>query len=544
MSTHNHHKNSRHGSALEHGKAHTKDHQNWSRRGFLRNLGIVGGTSMLLGKMPVTALGASPLSIALNNSESDRILVLIRLKGGNDGLNTIIPVFDYGTYANYRPNLRIPRNESIALNNSFSIPNALGDVLPFWEEDAMRVVHNVGYPEQNLSHFRSTDIWSSGSDSEVLDTSGWLGRYLNESYPNYLENPPEIPPAIQIGGFGSLTFNNMEAVNLSVTVNEPEELEEIARNGQLYPLDNLPDCTVGEQLGYMRTIANSTFIYAETIATASERATNAVDYQQNNPLARQLRTVARLIKGNLGTKLYTVTLNGFDTHAGQGEQHARLMRYLGSALRTFYTDLAAGGWADKVLAMTYSEFGRRVQQNASNGTDHGAAAPLLLFGGGLNGSGFVGNNPNLQNLDNAGNLRHAIDFRQVYATVLEDWLCVDAASVDSTLGRSYERLDLGFACNVQTSLAANQAPKGIQHYLSDDDFGGKKLHYTLPKAMQIRIELYSITGQKIAVLYNGKQGVGQHQVAFYPKQYGLQQGQFFYQLQADNIRVSGGVQFF
>lgn len=541
---HHHHKNLRHGSALSHGEAHSHDHKNWSRRGFLRNLGIMGGTSMLLGKMPLTALGASPLTAALMNSGDDRVLVLIRLKGGNDGLNTIIPTFDYDLYANRRQNIRIRENESIALNDSFAIPNALGDVMPFWNEGAMRVVHNVGYPEPNLSHFRATDIWDSASDSNVNDTSGWMGRYLTDIYPNYLENPPEMPPAIQIGGNGSITFNNMEGVNHSVIVEDPERLREIAENGVLYPLTGLPDCLQGEQLGFLRTVANSTFIYAEQISTSYDTGRNAVDYPVGNPLAAQLAMVARLVKGNLGTKIYTVTLDGFDTHAGQVQSHAQLMLYLGSAIDAFYRDLAASGWADKVLSMTYSEFGRRVEQNASNGTDHGTAAPLLLFGQGLNGSGFIGQNPDLRDLDMNGNLKHSTDFRQVYASVLEDWLCVDGATVDMVLGRNYDRLNLGFACNTSVSVAEASAMQDIRHYLADDGLGGKTLVYTLPKTANVRVELYNIMGQKMATLQNGRQLSGEQSLRFNPRQYGLRQGQFFYQIQADERRVSGGVQFF
>ena len=538
------HKNIRHGSTLSHGKAHAQDHQNWSRRNFLRNLGIVGGTSMLLGKIPVSAIGASPLTAALMNSEEDRILVLVRLKGGNDGLNTIIPIFDYGLYATRRPNIRIRENETISLNNSFAIPNALGDVMPFWNEGAMRVIHNVGYPQANLSHFRSTDIWASASDANVNDTSGWLGRYLTDVYPNYLENPPEIPPAIQIGNNGSIAFNNMENVNHSVVVENPDRLREIAENGALYPLTDLPDCLQGEQLGFLRTVANSTFVYAEKISTAYDTGANVIEYPAGNPLAAQLSIVARLLKGGLGTKIYTVTLDGFDTHAGQIGAHAQLMRYLGSAMNAFYSDLSASGWADKVLSMTYSEFGRRVEQNASNGTDHGTAAPILLFGAALNGNGFIGQNPDLRDLDMNGNLKHQIDFRQVYASVLENWLCVDSTTVDMVLGRNYERLDLGFECNTSVSVAEANQIQAIRHYLTEDGVGGKNLYYTLPTSTNVRVELYSIMGQKMATLQNGRQFAGEQIVRFNPRQYGLRQGQFFYRIQADGQQVSGGVQFF
>ncbi|MEM6701000.1 MAG: twin-arginine translocation signal domain-containing protein, partial [Bacteroidota bacterium] len=151
--------NKRYGSALEHGKAHQKDHRNWSRRGFMKNLGLVGGASMLLGKVPVSAVGASPLSTALQGLDHDRVLVLIRLKGGNDGLNTIVPIYDYDRYANLRPTLRLPENNLIGLTDDIGMHQNLIDLQPMWEEDAMQVINSVGYPDQNLSHFRSTDIW-------------------------------------------------------------------------------------------------------------------------------------------------------------------------------------------------------------------------------------------------------------------------------------------------------------------------------------------------------------------------------------------------
>ncbi|MEL6924922.1 MAG: DUF1501 domain-containing protein, partial [Bacteroidota bacterium] len=436
---------SNNGSRLEDGHAHRRDHQRRSRRSFLKNLGLTGGVSMLLGQMPVRAFGESPFNFALGNTDTDRVLVLIRLKGGNDGLNTIVPLFDYDFYANQRPGIRIPENSLISLSNGLAMPNYMEDLRNLWDNGSMKVVSNVGYPEPNLSHFRATDIWSSASDSSVVDTSGWLGRYLGGIYPDYLTNPPERPPAIQIGGVGSIVFNDDSQNSLSVNVSNPEELFEIAQNGKVYDVENLPECFFGEQLGYLRSVANSTYVYAGVINDAYNAATNAVEYGGTS-LKQQLALVARLIKGRLGTKMYMVTLDGFDTHAEQTGQHSYLMKELSKAVETFYRDLSATDQAKEVLCMTYSEFGRRVQQNASNGTDHGTAAPVLLFGESLNGSGVVGDQPDLRNVDNSGNLVHTTDFRSIYATVLEQWLCIDAMTVDQTLGADFARLDLGVSC--------------------------------------------------------------------------------------------------
>ena len=519
----------RHGAALEHGKAHQQDHKHWSRRSFLRNLGIAGSVSMMMGKFPLTAMAGSPLGMALNNSENDRILVLIRLQGGNDGLNMIVPLFDYGTYQSLRPTIRIGENQVWNLSDEFGMPNTMSDLQNMWLDGQMKVVNTVGYPDQNLSHFRSTDIWTTASDSNDVLSSGWMGRFLESEFPDFITNPPDEPPAIQIGGAGNLTFNNSDMVNMSVNVTNPDELFQIAQNGELYDATDVPDCYYGEQLSYMRTVTNSTFRYAEVIKEAYDASTNAADYQFG--LGEQLALVARLIKGGLGTKLYLVTLNGFDTHANQSNQHPQLMFQLSNAVRNFYEDLAAGGEAHRVLAMSFSEFGRRIEQNASNGTDHGAAAPLLLFGEGLNGNAILGENPDLHNLDQVGNLIHSVDFRQIYATVLENWLCIEPDLVDQILGQNFERMpELGLDCAITSTN--NWVPKlDLQHWVSYQD-GQVVIHYTLPESMAVTVQIYNILGQPVNTLFNGHQVAGQHQHVFNTSMARIAGGHYVYSIRA------------
>ena len=521
----------RYGSALEHGKAHQTEHQLWSRRSFLRGLGVAGGGSILFSSNSLAALAASPFGFALNSSNADRVLVIIRLKGGNDGLNTVVPLFDYSTYANNRPNIRIPENEVLSLNDAFGLHPQMNDLLPLWNEGKMKIIHSVGYPDQNLSHFRSSDIWASASDEDTIDASGWLGRLITKQYPDYLTNPPDVPPAIQIGGAGSIIFNDTEQNSLSVSVRNPNELFEIAQSGQLYPLDNIPDCFYGEQLEFMRINANATFIYAEAVKAAYDASTTAVDYL--NGMNSQLALVARLIKGNLGTKLYMVTLDGFDTHAGQANQHANLLYRLSNTVQRFYQDLAADNRDKEVLTMTISEFGRRIAQNASNGTDHGSAAPLLMFGEGLNGNGFVGTPPDLQNTDGIGNLVYQTDFREIYASVLENWLCIESSTVDMVLGRTFDRLDIGLDC-----VAVNNDPTiteliGVQHEARYDAAGRVFIHYHLPQAAVVKIEVYDILGQLVSSLFNGRQAAGSHQVPFQPPQYRFVNGIYVYRIEVN-----------
>lgn len=536
MSDHYNKNNNRIGAALEHGKAHQEDHKRWSRRTFLRNLGLAGGASMLFSQTSLASIAASPLGFALSGGNPERALVLIRLKGGNDGLNTIVPLYDFSTYANSRPNLHIPENELLSLSNEFGMSNTMQALQPMWEDGQMKVINSVGYPDQNLSHFRSIDIWGSASDANVVDSSGWLGRFITNEYPDYLTNPPAIPPAIQIGSSGGIVFNDDMQNNLAVSVRNPDELYEIAQTGQLHTLDNIPECTYGEQLEFMRITANATFIYAEAIKEAYDNSTTNADYSTN--LGRQLGLVARLIKGNLGTKLYMVTLDGFDTHAGQGNQHPQLLQQLSEAVSRFYDDLGASGRSQDVLAMTFSEFGRRIGQNASNGTDHGSAAPLLMFGEALNGNGFVGTNPDLQNTDANGNLLFHTDFREIYATVLENWLCIDAATVDGILGQSFNRIDVGLSCET-VGVGATAYAAAIQHEARYHRNGQVYIHYTLPDSAKVKVEIFDITGKAVAMLFNGQQFSGSHQLLFQvPQQYGFVSGIYVYRIEVNGRAYS------
>ena len=402
----NHKKNEDHERSV-----HDQEHLMWNRRSFIQALGLAGGGSMMLGSQVVSASKASPLSVALTESENDNILVIIRLEGGNDGLNTIVPIYDYASYANLRPTIKHEQSDLLNLNADFAIPNFMGDLESVWGDGNMKIVHGVGYPDQNLSHFRSTDIWASTADT-YEEPTGWWGRYFEDLYPDYLINPPEIPPAVQVGNIGNLIFEG-DSNNYAFTVANIEQLQNVAENGTLHDVLDIPDCVYGDKLLFMRATANTTFIYAGTIHDAYLSATNNANYGEGD-LAQQLAAVARLIKGGLGTKVYMVSLGSFDTHANQPDQHQELLQDLSSSIKAFYEDLATTGMDDKVLGMTISEFGRRPYENGSDGTDHGAASPVMLFGAGLNGSGFVGEHPDLNEWDSHDNLIPTNDFRDVY----------------------------------------------------------------------------------------------------------------------------------
>ena len=489
-------------------KLHSHEHDYWSRRSFIQALGLVGGGSMLMGKQSVSAAQATPLTVALSESQNDNILVIIRLNGGNDGLNTIVPVYDYATYANLRPNLRHFEPNLMPLNDDFSLPNYMNDLESVWGDGQMKVVHGVGYPDQNLSHFRSSDIWAS-AEHQYEEPTGWWGRYFEDLYPDYLTNPPAAPPAIQVGNIGNLIFDGFDN-NYAFTFANIEQLQTVGANGALHDVLNVPDCVYGDKLTFLRAAANTTFTYSGVIHDAYMASNNNANYG-NGDLATQLAAVARLIKGGLGTKVYMVSLGSFDTHANQRYQHQSFLLDVSSSIKAFYEDLGSGGWDQKVLSMTISEFGRRPYENGSAGTDHGAASPMMLFGPALNGSGFVGDHPDLLTWDDYDNLIPSSDFRDVYASVLANWFCLDQEVIDSILlNHNYQTLDLGLECQ---ALSTGD-PKPFLRFTHRPVYQNNQtlIELETQQTAHGRITLYDIMGRELVTLADRMFFPGRHSI--------------------------------
>jgi len=488
--------------------SHDQEHATWNRRSFIQALGLAGAGSIMLGGTNVSASAPSPLSVALSQSENDNILVIIRLKGGNDGLNTVVPLYDYDTYANLRPTIRHQENELLSLSPDFAIPSYMNALESVWGEGNMKIIHGVGYPDQSLSHFRSSDIWAS-ADAINDEQTGWWGRYFEDLYPDYLINPPEIPPAIQIGSIGNLIFEGTNS-NYAFSVADPNQLANIAQTGGLHDVVNLPECVYGDKLLFLRAQTNTTLTYAEAINDAYMASSNQATYLQDD-LSEQLAIIARMIKGGLGTKVYMVSLGGFDTHANQVNKQRGLHENLASGIKSFYEDLASEGYDDKVLGMTISEFGRRPYENGSNGTDHGTASPTFLFGAGLNGSGFVGAHPdiNASAWDNNNNLVPTTDFRDVYASVLTDWFCIDPSVVNTILlNDNYQTLNLGLNCQ-GLSIPDFSNVSHFSHVATYRD-NRTFIEINMQNTAHVEVKLFNILGQEMASLCNEVLTPGNH----------------------------------
>jgi uncharacterized protein (DUF1501 family) len=544
---------------------HDLEHKAWSRRSFLQALGIAGSGSMMLGSNMLTASAPSPLTAAIAAAETDNILILIRLSGGNDGLSTVIPIEQYDSYANARPNIYIPESKVLKLTDEFGVPSYMQAVEPMWGDGQFKAVHGVGYQNQSLSHFTGSDIYANTDLTTTgfsgLDT-GWMGRHFENLYPDYLINPPASPAAIQIGQFGNLVFQG-EETNYAFITSNIDQLEEIAESGVVYGLDDalFGDCMYGDQLKFLRGVANTTYEYAGLIHEAYERGQNQVEYQDNG-FARQLALLARLIKGNLGTKVYMISMGGFDTHGNQPLAHERLMTNLSVAIDNFYDDIAFTQQDDQVLSMTFSEFGRRIFENGSNGTDHGKAAPTLFFGSGLNGSAFVGEHPTLDNPDGRGNLEYTMDFRDLYATVLAEWLCVDIPLVEQhLLDHPYAPVNLGFNCSGvefpdivysdgEPTLPTQPDPtdpnpdllNAVVHKPFYPTDNAPHIYLEMPFTAHVDIQLYNILGQNVGTIYNEMMTEGSVEINIRERMpEHLSTGKYIYRIQIQDKKMSKSV---
>jgi uncharacterized protein (DUF1501 family) len=379
-------------------------------------------------------------------NETDRVLVLIYLEGGNDGLNTVIPLSYLSQLNQVRPHVIMPENKLLNIDSSdFALHPSLDGFKSLYEEGRLQVIHSVGYPQQSFSHFKSTDIWMSGSNSNELLPSGWTGRYLESNYPEFPNGYPNEdkpdPMAVEIGYGSSMLFQG-ERANFSMVINNPNSFYQILENA----VEDTPDTVAGDKLRYIRLIAQQSQKYGMVVKRAAEKVTQQKVYPDTR-LGNQLRIVSRLISGGLKTPLYLVRMGGFDTHDNQVDgadhtkgRHANLLKQLNDAVVAFMNDLEFQGSAERVMGMTFSEFGRRIVSNSSNGTDHGSSAPLFVFGN-MSYGGSLGTAPKINGTEvYRDNIPLQYDFRQVYTSLLSQWFDAGDTSIQAATRGSFEQV--------------------------------------------------------------------------------------------------------
>jgi len=395
------------------------------RRDFIKRTALASGAFLIPSFLkPLEAM-------AMGDMTGYKNLVIIQLSGGNDGLNTIIP---YGNdiYYQKRKTIAINKPDIITLNDMLGFNPNLSALKEIYDQGWMSIINSVGYPNPDRSHFRSMDIWQTGSDANQFLTTGWIGRYLDSNCQS-CTNPYT---AIEVDDTLSLAMKG--ATLKGIAVQDPNKLFQTTREPFFKDLVGHRDANLNEDnLGYLYKTMIETYSSANYIQNTSKTYNVTAPYPATG-LGNQLKTVSKFINSGLQTRIYYVSLSGFDTHVGQQAQQGRQLKIYADAVAAFIKDLKATNKLDDTLIMSFSEFGRRVEQNASNGTDHGTANNVFVFGGKLKKPGIYNDAPDLTTLDN-GDLKYQIDFRDVYATLLDKWLDVSNSQV---LTKNFAGLDL------------------------------------------------------------------------------------------------------
>ena len=504
------------------------------RRNFIK----LSSTASVLSLLPtdVFALFKSAGMETCPNINGKKI-VLVQLAGANDGLNTVVPINQYDKYASLRPNIKLSNtgiNGIINLDTNLSLADQVGlhpSLVGFkslYDSGLMRVIQGVGYPTQDKSHFKSTDLWLSGGDgtpANNVSQSGWVGRFLENYYADYLT--ANFPLGIQLGSSeNSLGFHGEVEHGMSLNINgqDPSGFYSVINGlGGAAP-NNIPNSEYGDLLKFILENDTSSNTYAQTISAAFNSGSNSLTYP-NTSIANQLKTVARFISGGLQTKVYLVKIGGFDTHDLQVAakttshlgKHADLLTQISESIKTFITDLNNQNKGDDVIAVTFSEFGRKAAENGNLGTDHGEIAPMFVFGSSI-APGVSGTNINLNEAVVGNNyqvqtVQH--DYRRVFSTILQDWLGANNATLD--LSFYNYTTNSGYANTKITNMikSQNMVPPSCYNYkvLESDDFEIKNevVVYPNPSSEIISVHspnninsitVYSIDGRSIQTYIN------------------------------------------
>ncbi|WP_353718620.1 DUF1501 domain-containing protein [Dyadobacter sp. 676] len=438
------------------------------RRNFLASASAMALPVMVNG-FGITSLSSrSSLVQSLMNTaavNTDRILVIIYLNGGNDGLNTVIPLQYYSKYQSIRSNIAIPQNKVLPLSGmpEAGLHPVMTGMRDMYNNGELAIINSVAYPNFNQSHHRSSDIWMTAVDSDKYANSGWAGRYLNNRFPGYPQNYPndtmKDPLALQIGVLNSTSLLGPESP-MNISVENITNFYNLMNGGRGISSSDLPCCDAGEMIEHVRQQQVLSTGYSGQIKKAYELGATKATYPTpvgTSDLSEQLKIVARLIHGGMQTKIYFVELGGFDTHGDQVSAsdttiglHANLLKRLSDGVAAFQNDLKLQGTADRVVGMTFSDFGRRANSNASRGTDHGVAAPMFVFGKGIKRQ-MVGVVPDLNNdleppttspSNQNQEVKMQVDFRRVYSDILRDWFGTASSTTDSLLFRNFRTTSL------------------------------------------------------------------------------------------------------
>ncbi len=503
------------------------------RRSFLKKGSLIAVTPMIAG-IPVSAMQRSSLENFID-PEDDKILVLIQLGGGNDGLATIIPKDQQDKLAAIRDNIFIPEDKVIGLTDTVGLHPSMQGLKEVYDQGKLNILQGVGYPDQNRSHFRSSDIWHTASNSNEFLTTGWIGRYLDSKYANYPDAYPNDdypdPFAMTIGTITSETCQGHSG-NFSMAISNPDRLGEL----NAPPSNAEAAACYATKLDFIATAIQQTNEYGEVVKAADELGNNmSTKYVEGSSLSDKLKVVAKLISGGLKTKIYVVSQGGYDTHANQVEEgdvtvgeHAALLQELSDAICAFQDDLKLMDLEKRVVGMTYSEFGRRLRSNGSFGTDHGTAAPMMFFGECINPI-IHGDNVEIDTeVDDFEGVPMQFDFRSAYGTIMMDWFGLERSTVENLLFFEFQHLPIIRNCS-PTSLEhpaidvfdLSTSPNPFENYLH--------INFT-SKGEWLRISIFDSLGAEVKVLSDQKFSEGTHKISLAGHE--LSSGVYFVRIQS------------
>ena len=399
---------------------------------------VVAGTTQQVPSLLLEAAAAP----STGGKRSENVLVVIQLSGGNDGLNTVVPYGD-DAYARNRFQTRISVAEALKIDDYLGIHPSMPGIHRLYQEGRLSIVQGVGYANPNRSHFESMDIWHTAQPDNTRDARqvGWLGKYLDAANSDSSGFSKSDSPAVHLGtDVQPLALAGLHVQVPSIGSFDDFRFQETGNRQLTLARERLLSASVAdsnELVAHVRAAAHTALASSRRVREAASHQSSSADYPQTG-LGKKLHGIAKLIQAGLSTRIYYVTLEGFDTHSLQAETHAGLLRELSSAVTAFLDDLSQTNQANRVLLACFSEFGRRVKENASRGTDHGAAAPMFLAGGRQLHGGLIGEHPSLIDLED-GDLKYHTDFRRVYASLLEQWLGVAS---EPLLGGTFKPLPL------------------------------------------------------------------------------------------------------
>ncbi len=511
----------REGARLQDGLAHTLDHAKWTRRDFMSRMGLGAAVgSLMLNGTPVSAFAQSPVLEALNQQENGRVLVLVQLNGGNDALNMVVP-YEIDEYYVQRPTIAIPKASVVNLENDHGLHPAMASLGNLWNDNKFGAVLNTGYANSTRSHFEGTVNWATGSgngigvEANVNQSTGIWGRYAADVIDRMNGAPLTHPMAVRIGGPVSL-FQSPYG-NLGVSLGDSQFIEEIARRGLFDAQDaRLTPYAFGDPIKYVRSVANAALSYVSSIQNAANAGSNLAGNYPGG-LGQNMAAAARLIRGGLGSRIISVSIGGFDTHSNQGQvtgRHADLLGQLADSISAFMTDLAEDGLDEKVLVMTFSEFGRTLGENGSRGTDHGAGGSLMFAGKGIK-RGVYGQQSDLVSQLYGGDARPLTDGRSVSASILQDWFGLPPEDVDALMGASFPRIDF-IENKIRVSNESGAVPESFelkQNYPNPFN-PTTNISYSLTQPGSVSLKVYSVEGKLVRTLVSGHHAAGSHNANF------------------------------